>query len=242
MTFCRWTSDKNHFKRPIGSERYSVLFGTLAISTNRDLRIISPYGKTTCMENIRPEVGQFLRSCEHLFGFTHESGKLTPEECQLLEYYVEELHKQIAPHCTAPLAPCDDSPTSSSKHWACYFFPVLRSSAILLLWIRFKVTSTSLPPSKPCSVFRAFSVTACTRLASLLSRQVCCSISTGILSAKWLRSLRRSVFRASQPSRLSSLFRDRDGYASHWSTRIGRSSSCSSLQKARPSLGRSKRI
>ena len=70
--------------------------------------IIYPYDKTSRMENIRPEVGKFLRSCEHLFGFTHESGKLTPEECQVLEYYVEELHKQITPHCTNPQAHCHD--------------------------------------------------------------------------------------------------------------------------------------
>jgi hypothetical protein len=69
------------------------------------------------MENVRPEVESFLRSCEHLFGFTHESGMLTPEECQVLQYYVEEqcqvlqyyveeLHQQIAPHCNSK-APCD---------------------------------------------------------------------------------------------------------------------------------------
>ena len=58
------------------------------------------------MENVRPEVENFLRSCEHLFGFTHESGMLTPEECQVLQYYVEELHQQITPHCNSK-APCD---------------------------------------------------------------------------------------------------------------------------------------
>lgn len=67
------------------------------------------------MENIRPEVGKFLRSCEHLFGFTHESGQLTPEECQVLEYYVEELHKQIASHCSASAAHCPENPTSVSQ-------------------------------------------------------------------------------------------------------------------------------
>jgi hypothetical protein len=79
----------------------------------RGLRMIYLYDKTSCMENIRPEVKTFLRSCEHLFGFTHESEKLTPEECQVLEYYVEELHKQIAPHCTNSQAHCQENAVSS---------------------------------------------------------------------------------------------------------------------------------
>lgn len=60
------------------------------------------------MENIRQEIRTFMKSCEHLFGFTHESGKLTPEECQLLEYYAEELHRQIAPVCVNPEGHCHD--------------------------------------------------------------------------------------------------------------------------------------
>ena len=51
------------------------------------------------MENIRPEVKTFISSCERLFGFTHESGRLTPGECDVLEYYAKELQKQIAPLC-----------------------------------------------------------------------------------------------------------------------------------------------
>ena len=51
------------------------------------------------MENIRPEVGKFISACERLFGFTHESGGLTPEECQVLEYYAQELQNEIAPLC-----------------------------------------------------------------------------------------------------------------------------------------------
>lgn len=80
---------------------------------NRSLRTIRSYGKNLYMEDIRPEVGKFLRSCEHLFGFTHESGKLTPLECQVLEYYVEELHKQIAPHCANTQTHCQDDAVSS---------------------------------------------------------------------------------------------------------------------------------
>lgn len=51
------------------------------------------------MENIRPEIEVFMRSCERLFGFTTKQGRLTDDECQVLEYYVEELNKHIAPVC-----------------------------------------------------------------------------------------------------------------------------------------------
>ncbi len=67
------------------------------------------------MENVRLEVKKFMQSCEHLFGFTHESGKLTPEECQLLEYYVEELRRQIAPVCVDPQAHCQDASLSTPR-------------------------------------------------------------------------------------------------------------------------------
>jgi hypothetical protein len=52
------------------------------------------------MDNIRPEVEKFMSACERLFGFTHESGRLTHDECVVLEYYAQELHKQITPLCT----------------------------------------------------------------------------------------------------------------------------------------------
>jgi hypothetical protein len=65
------------------------------------------------MENIRPEVAKFMGACERLFGFTLESGRLTPEECDVLEYYAQELQRQIAPLCTDPIGSCPD-PTVSS--------------------------------------------------------------------------------------------------------------------------------
>ncbi|CUS37311.1 hypothetical protein COMA2_30200 [Candidatus Nitrospira nitrificans] len=67
------------------------------------------------MENVRPEVKKFMQSCERLFGFTHESGRLTSDECQLLEYYVEELQRQIAPVCAKPQAHCQDTPSLSTQ-------------------------------------------------------------------------------------------------------------------------------
>lgn len=68
------------------------------------------------MENVRPEVRTFMQACERLFGFTHESGKLTSDECQLLEYYAEELQRQIAPVCADAHAHCDETPSVSIQH------------------------------------------------------------------------------------------------------------------------------
>jgi hypothetical protein len=65
------------------------------------------------MESIRPEVTKFMGACEHLFGFTIESGRLTPEECDVLEYYVQELHRQITPLCIDPKGSCPDNPVTS---------------------------------------------------------------------------------------------------------------------------------
>jgi hypothetical protein len=65
------------------------------------------------MESIRPEVTKFMGACERLFGFTLENGRLTSEECDVLEYYAQELHKQIAPLCTDPKGACPDLTVAS---------------------------------------------------------------------------------------------------------------------------------
>lgn len=80
----------------------------------RRLRIVRDYAKTACMANIRPEVSKFISACEHLFGFTHASGRLTADECSALEYYADELRKQIAPVCVDPQAHCHEQASSSS--------------------------------------------------------------------------------------------------------------------------------
>jgi hypothetical protein len=49
---------------------------------------------------IRPEVETFIMACERLLGFTHASGRLTPDECEALEHFVVAIQKQIAPLCT----------------------------------------------------------------------------------------------------------------------------------------------
>ena len=60
---------------------------------------VSATNKIFCMKNIRPQVEEFMRSCERLFGFTNVQGRLTTEECEVLEYYAKELQRQIAPVC-----------------------------------------------------------------------------------------------------------------------------------------------
>ncbi|QPD02623.1 MAG: hypothetical protein Nkreftii_000397 [Candidatus Nitrospira kreftii] len=70
--------------------------------------------KSACMANIRPEVSKFMSACEHLFSFTLASGRLTADECSVLEYYAEELQKQMAPVCADPQAHCHDQTSSSS--------------------------------------------------------------------------------------------------------------------------------
>jgi hypothetical protein len=57
------------------------------------------------MNNIRPEVEAFMRACERLFGFAHTEGRLTPEECDVLFYYADEIHNKITPFCQKSEAP-----------------------------------------------------------------------------------------------------------------------------------------
>ncbi len=65
------------------------------------------------MDNVRPEVKKFMQSCEHLFGFTNASGGLTADECQVLEYYADELRRQMSPVCGNSNTHCHDSVVSS---------------------------------------------------------------------------------------------------------------------------------
>ncbi len=55
-----------------------------------------------------------MSACEHLFSFTLASGRLTADECSALEYYADELRKQIAPVCVEPQAHCHEQASSSS--------------------------------------------------------------------------------------------------------------------------------
>lgn len=65
----------------------------------------------TPIKEVRPEVQEFMRACERLFGFTVAHGRLRAMECDVLHYYSQELQKQIGPACTQPE---EDSSTPSS--------------------------------------------------------------------------------------------------------------------------------
>jgi len=62
------------------------------------------------MNNLRSEVQDLIRACEHLIGFAHQTnGKLTRDACDLIMYYAKELEKEIAPYCTSP---CEAKPVA----------------------------------------------------------------------------------------------------------------------------------
>lgn len=48
---------------------------------------------------IRQGVKDFMRECERFFGFAHQSGGLTQEECEALSYYTNELSNHLASFC-----------------------------------------------------------------------------------------------------------------------------------------------
>jgi hypothetical protein len=52
-------------------------------------------GKT----GIRQGVKDFMRECERFFGFAHQNGGLTHEECEAVSYYSKELSQQVASFC-----------------------------------------------------------------------------------------------------------------------------------------------
>jgi hypothetical protein len=49
---------------------------------------------------IRQDVKDFMRECERFFGFAHQSGGLTQEECEALSYYSAELSTHLSSFCS----------------------------------------------------------------------------------------------------------------------------------------------
>jgi hypothetical protein len=47
------------------------------------------------MGDIRPDVQEFMHSCQRLFGFANRNGGLNAEECRVLFHYTNELQNQI---------------------------------------------------------------------------------------------------------------------------------------------------
>jgi hypothetical protein len=48
---------------------------------------------------IRQGVKDFMRECERFFGFAHQNGGLTHEECEAVSYYSKELSQHVASFC-----------------------------------------------------------------------------------------------------------------------------------------------
>lgn len=48
---------------------------------------------------IRQGVKDFMRECERFFGFAHQNGGLTHEECEAVSYYSKELSHHLTSFC-----------------------------------------------------------------------------------------------------------------------------------------------
>lgn len=54
-----------------------------------------------------------MRMCERLISLAIQTGELSPEECDVISFYAQELHEKTHPFCSKHAHPCD-SPVSSS--------------------------------------------------------------------------------------------------------------------------------
>jgi hypothetical protein len=59
---------------------------------------------------MRTEVKDFMRMCERLIGLALQSGELSSEECDIVSYYANELHRTTHPLCVKHKC---DTPVSS---------------------------------------------------------------------------------------------------------------------------------
>jgi hypothetical protein len=62
---------------------------------------------------MRTEVKDFMRMCERLISLAIQTGELSPEECDVISFYAQELHEKTHPFCSKHAHSCD-SPVSSS--------------------------------------------------------------------------------------------------------------------------------
>ena len=51
------------------------------------------------MTRLRHDVERFMRECERFFGFAHQNGGLTVDECDALKFYSEELATHVSTFC-----------------------------------------------------------------------------------------------------------------------------------------------
>ena len=62
---------------------------------------------------MRTEVKDFMRMCERLISLALQTGELSPEECDVISFYAQELHDKTNPLCTKHDHACDSSVTSN---------------------------------------------------------------------------------------------------------------------------------
>jgi hypothetical protein len=62
---------------------------------------------------MRTEVKDFMRMCERLISLAIQTGELSPEECDVISFYAQELHDKTHPLCTKHDHACDSSVTSN---------------------------------------------------------------------------------------------------------------------------------
>ena len=58
--------------------------------------------------SVTPEVGTLMSACEALFGRMVMSGKLTPLDREIVQYYAEELQKRLQGPCETQKPALDD--------------------------------------------------------------------------------------------------------------------------------------
>ena len=61
---------------------------------------------------IRTEVKDFMRMCERLISLAIQTGELSPEECDVISFYAQELHDKTHPLCKGHAQQCDSSVSS----------------------------------------------------------------------------------------------------------------------------------
>jgi hypothetical protein len=62
---------------------------------------------------IREEVQDFMRMCERLLSLAIQTGELSPDECDVISFYANELHDKTRPLCSKHAHQCDSSVSSS---------------------------------------------------------------------------------------------------------------------------------
>ena len=64
-------------------------------------------------ETMKQEIKEFMKMSERLIALATQTGELSDEECQMLDYYVTELQSKIHPLCVRKAGTITLPPSSS---------------------------------------------------------------------------------------------------------------------------------